>query len=127
MSCDVGGRTHVLATVDAVLDGVRTSSIRPDAVPRPRTWLPVTVAPAPQKPLIRVEEFGRPRSPGGWSLPRANLPPHQLTVPVTPDRLTIDPRQPVDLALAGVAIEQRRYRALEMWLQDVQLLRPLAG
>lgn len=42
---------------------------------------------------------------------------------VTSYRLAIDPRQPLNLALAGVAI---KYGALQMCLQDVQLPVPLA-
>ncbi|MEY9138755.1 hypothetical protein ABIE79_010285 [Bradyrhizobium diazoefficiens] len=32
-------------------------------------------------PVVGVEEFGRPRSPSRWSLPRGNLPPHRPAAP----------------------------------------------
>jgi hypothetical protein len=61
--------------------------------------------PTPQKPVVGVEEFGRPRSPCRWSLPRGICLRTNPLRSVTPDRLAIDTRQPVDLPLANVAIK----------------------
>ena len=41
---------------------------------------------------------------------------------VRADRLAIDPRDPLDLSLAGAALQQRPDRCLQMWLQDVHSL-----
>jgi hypothetical protein len=43
---------------------------------------------------------------------------HQALL-VRPDRLAVDPGHPFDLPLAPAGAQQRLYRGLHVWLQDV--------
>ena len=58
--------------------------------------------------------------PGGICLPR-----QREALLVTADRLAIDPRDALDLALAGAGLQQGRDGCLQMRLQDVHSLFPL--